>query len=52
MLIILDNRIERTFAVIAAGVSTFWLANSKEFLFRLTTKTLLYAWVASFTFLL
>jgi len=31
---------------------TFWLANSKKILFRLATKTLLYSWMASFTFLL
>jgi len=52
MLYILHNRIERTFTVTAAGVCTFWLANSKKSLFRLTTKILLYSWMASFTFLL
>jgi len=39
MLYFLHNRIERTFAFTAAGVSTFWLANS-NFLFRPTTKLL------------
>jgi len=52
MLFFLHNRIKRTFAVTAAGVYTFWPANSKTFLFRLTTKLLLYAWMASFIFLL
>jgi len=52
MLFFLDKRIERTFAVTAAGVCTIWLGNSKKFLFRLTTQILLYAWMASFTFLL
>jgi len=50
MLHLLHNRIERTFAVTAAGVRTFWLANSKKFLFRLTTKTLLYSSMVSFVF--
>jgi len=52
MLYFLHNRIKRTFAVTASGVCTFWLANSKKSLFRLTTKILLYSWMASFTFLL
>jgi len=52
MLFFLYNRVERIFAVTAAGACTFWLANSKKFLFRLTTKILLYSWMASFTFLL
>ena len=52
MLYFLHNRIERTFAFTAAGVGTFWLANSKKFLFRLTTKILLYSWMVSFMFLL
>ena len=51
-LFILDNRSERTFAVTAADVCASWLGNSKNVLLRLTTKTLLYAWMASFTFLL
>ena len=52
MLFLLNNRVERTFAVTAAGLCTFWLANSKKFLFRLTTKILFYSLMASFTFLL
>jgi len=48
----LHNGIERTFAVTAAGVCTFWLANSKKFLFRFIKKMLLYSWMASFAFLL
>jgi len=52
MLYFLHNRMERTFAFTAAGVCTFWLANSKKFLFRLITKILLYSWMANFTFLL
>jgi len=50
MLYFPHNRIERTFAFTAAGVWTFWLANSKKFLFRLTAKILLYSWMASFMF--
>jgi len=49
MLFFLHNRI---FGIIAAGVCTFWLLNNKEFLFRRTTKTLLYVWMASFMFML
>jgi len=48
MLFFLHNRIERAFAATAAGVYTFWLVNGKKFLFRLTTKILLNAWMASF----
>jgi len=42
---------QRTFAV-TARVYTFWLACRKECVFRLTTKIVLFAWMASFTFLL
>ena len=38
MLYSLHNRIDRTFAFIAAGIYTFWLANSKKILFRLLQK--------------
>jgi len=50
MLYFLHNRIESTFAFTAAGIWTFWLANSKKNLFRLTTKILLYYWMTSFIF--
>jgi len=43
---------ERTFAFTAAGVCAFWLAYSKKFLFRLTTKILLSSWMAISMFLL
>jgi len=43
MLLFLHNRIERISAVTAAGVCTSLLANSKTFVFRLTTKILLYS---------
>ena len=52
ILYFLHNRIKRTFAFTAAGICTFWLANGKTFLFRLTTEILLYSWMASFMFLL
>jgi len=50
MLCFLHNRIKRIFAVTAAGVGTFWLANSKKILFRLTTKILLYSWMVVLCF--
>jgi len=52
MVYFLHKKIETTFAFTAAGVCTFWPANSKIFLLRLTTKKLLYSWMAGFTFLL
>jgi len=55
MLSFLNNTIERTFAVTAAGVRTSdsWLTAKKIlFRFRHTTQILLYAWMASFKFLL
>jgi len=50
MLYVLHNRFERTFAFPAAGIWTFWLANSKKNSFRLPTKILLYSWMARFMF--
>ena len=52
MLYVLHNRIERTFAFTAAGICTFWVANNKKFLFKLTTKILLYSWLAGLAFLM
>jgi len=49
MLFFLLNRVETTFAVTAAGIYTFRQGNSKIILFRLTTKTLINSWMASFT---